>query len=298
MSFYSLATASRLSSRSSCRRSRSARHKPARPHLTQFHKRVVTELLRQQARNDQRSSQLRCPACGDRFVQLEVDGVPLDYCQHCRSLWFDSTELMHFTQVFEDVSDGDFVDRTLTLRCPVCRMLMHQRQLSLYSNLMVYACPQQHGLLLEDGDFERALEASNHVDDMAGHLNDQHLAVWRQLQACLSAGEFSASDIVCSECGQNTVTVSAEGIQIDYCTQCQSCWFDTRELQHFTQQTRDVPGDNLRSRDTTHVCPKCRQNMRLYQFHPKSNVMVEACPEGHGVCLRSGQFPQVLKASE
>ena len=106
------------------------------------------------------------------------------------------------------------------------------------------------------------------------------------------------SEIACPECGQTTVTVSVDEIEIDYCTECESCWFDSKELQHFTGQTRDVPGDYLRSRETIRVCPKCLQQMRLYQFHPRSNIRVEACPYGHGVCLHSGQFPQVLKASE
>lgn len=298
MSFYSLVTASRLSSQSSCVRSEPPHHKPVAPHLTQFHKRVILELQRERARNDHRWSQLTCPECSSRFVQIEVDRVPLEYCQCCQGWWFDSTKLMHFTQTFEDISDGDFVDRDSTLPCPVCGKLMREHQLGLNSNLMVHACPHQHGLFLEKGEFERALVASNRVDDLAGHLSDQHLAVWRELQACLSAGEFTFSDLVCPECGQNTVTVSVDGIDIDYCTQCQSWWFDTKELQHFTQQTRDVPGDHLRSRETTRVCPRCLRPMRLYQFHPRSNVMVEACPEGHGVCLHRGQFPRVLEASE
>lgn len=301
MSLYSMVTAtrnSRPSSQWSWVRSAPSHHQAVDPHLTQFHERVVLELKQKLARRDYSSSQRACPECGGRFLQIDVDRVPLEYCRDCRSWWFDAAKLMHFTDLFEDISDGDFVDRASTLPCPVCEKPMREHQLRVNSNLMVHACPHRHGVYLEDGEFERALQVSDRVDDLAGHLNDQHLAIWRQLQACLSRGEFISSGLKCLECGDNAVIVSVDGVDIDYCTQCQSCWFDAKELRHFTQQPRDVPGDYLTSRETTRVCPSCRLHMRLYQFHPRSNVMVEACPGGHGVYLHGGQFPRVLKASE
>ena len=301
MSLYSMFSAthnSRVSSQETHVRSVPSSHQVADSHLTQFHERVVLELKQKLAQRDYRLSPRACPECGDRFIQIEVDRVPLEYCRDCRSWWFDAEELMHFTEMFDSIFDGDFVDRASTLTCPVCERLMREHQLRVNSNLMVHACPQRHGVFLEDGEFERALEVSDRVADLAGHLNDQHLAVWRKLQTCLCTGEFTPSDLGCLECGDNTVIVSVDGVDIDYCTQCQSLWFDATELRHFTQQSRDVPGVFLTSHETTHVCPNCRRHMRLYQFHPKSNVIVEACPGGHGVYLHSGQFPQVLKASE
>jgi Zn-finger nucleic acid-binding protein len=267
-------------------------------HLTQFHHRIALELKQKIANRDYCLSQRTCAKCGDFFLQIEVDGVTLEYCRDCHCWWFDSAELMHFTESFEDISDGDYVDRVSILPCPVCKEPMHEQQLRVNSNLLVHVCPQQHGVFLEDGEFERALELSDRVDGLAGHLNDQHLAFWRQLQARLSAGEFDTSEITCVECGDNAVVVSIDGVDVDYCTQCQSCWFDSTELRHFTRQPRDVPGDYLTSRASTRICPKCPLHLRLYQFQPKSNVMVEACPGGHGVYLHSGEFPLVLKASE
>lgn len=299
MSLYSMYTVARNSGPSQRTHARSEPSNHAvDPHLSQFHERVVLELKQKLAHRDYRSSQRTCPTCSGRFIQFDVDHVPLEFCRDCHCWWFDAAELLHFTELFEDISDGDFADRGSTLPCPDCGKLMREQQLRVNSNLMVHACPQQHGVFLEDGEFERALEVSDRVTDLAGHLSDEHLAVWRQLQARLSAGEFDSSELRCIECGNNAVIVSVDGVDIDYCTQCQSCWFDTKELQHFTHQPSDVPGRYLTSRETTHVCPSCRRQMRLYQFRPKSTVTVEACPGGHGVYLRSGQFPRVLQASE
>ena len=35
--------------------------------------------------------------------EVEVDRVPLEYCRNCHGWWFDASELMHFTQSFEDI---------------------------------------------------------------------------------------------------------------------------------------------------------------------------------------------------
>lgn len=300
MSLYSMVTAASSSRQSQehCVRSEPVKQHAVNRDLTQFHQEVVLELKKKLADRNYRLSQRACPHCGGRFMQIEVDDLPLEYCRDCRCWWFDATELMHFTESFEDISDGDFVDRASNLTCPVCDQPMLEQQLRVNSNLMVDACPQGHGIFLEDGEFERALELSERVDGLAGHLNDQHLGIWRKLQTCLSNGEFRSSVLRCLECDDNTVIISVDGIEIDYCTQCQSCWFDATELRQFTQQHRDVPGDYLTSCDTSRVCPKCPLHLRLYQFHPKSNVTVEACPGGHGVYLHSGEFPLVLKASE
>lgn len=300
MSLYSMFAAAISSRTSSHRRVRSGTdHDQSKdPHLNEFHERVVSELREKLTRRDYGLSRRVCPTCNDRFLQIELDGVLLDYCPNCHGWWFDAAELMHFMESFEDLPDGDFVDRVSTLPCPVCAKFMREHQLQVNSNLMVHACPERHGIFLEDGEFERALEVTERLEHLAGHLNDQHLSNWREMQASLSAGDFISSELKCLECGDNDVIVSMDGVDIDYCTQCQSFWFDAKELRHFTKKTRDVPGDHLTSRETTHVCPKCRRYLRLYQFHSRSTVLIEACPFGHGVYLNSEQFARVLEASE
>ena len=298
MSLYSLVAASQSSRKPSRKTSRGAEAHSEVHQLTQFHQRVIAEAKQKLADEECLTSQRHCPLCRLRFLQVDVDGVQLDYCRNCHCWWFDASELMHFKEAFDEVSTCDLAERPSSVPCPICASMMRIRQLRVDSNLMVHACPNDHGVLLEDREFERALELSEKVDGLVGHLNEQHLAVWRQLQACLASGEFSDSNVACVECGDNAVVVSIDGVEIDYCTQCQSCWFDTQELRHFTRLSRDVPGDQLASRATGHSCPKCCLRLRQYQFHRKSNVFVESCPAGHGVYLRGGQFPVVLRASE
>ena len=44
---------------------------------------------------------------------------------------------MHFTELFQDIPDDDFVDRASTLPCPVCEKLMREHQLRVNSNLIM-----------------------------------------------------------------------------------------------------------------------------------------------------------------
>jgi Zn-finger nucleic acid-binding protein len=266
--------------------------------LSDFHQRVVSEVTEKLAHRQYRISSRKCPQCRKRFFDIEVDGMPLQYCRGCRSWWFDAHELMHFTAMFQDAADGDLAARASSLVCPVCDAELREQQLIATSNLMVHTCPEGHGVYLENGEFTRAMEDANRVEGLMGHLNDQHLGMWRELQAALSQGEFHASEIACCACGEALIALVVDGVELDYCMQCESCWFDAHELQHFTDQARDVPGDHLASRETERRCPKCSLYLRRYQFHPESNVTIEACPSSHGVFLHGGQFPRVMQASE
>ena len=300
MSLYSLARA--ISSNRSTRliSNHSTHDSPnANDHyLSEFHQRVVGEIKQRLATAQFHISATACPQCRSKMVDIQIDHLPLQYCRTCHGWWFDSHELMHFTELFEDTSDGDCVDRETEYPCPVCQQRLHEQPLRVNSNVFVNVCPDGHGIYLDDNKFVRALEDSDRVDGLAGHLNDRHLHVWRELQACLLNGDFEPSELTCRECEEPVVKLTVQGVEIDYCTQCQSCWFDAHELQQFTGELRDVPGDHLTSRETPHRCPKCQRHLRLYQFLPRTNVMVEACPAAHGVYLRSGQFPRVMQASE
>lgn len=279
-------------------RSNDPAHRSDEHYLTKFHQRIVDDVTKKLAGLDYRAVDRGCPQCRSNLVQIEVDQMPLQFCPHCRGWWFDRHELMHFTELCEDAVDGDIVDRESRYLCPVCRRKLREQPLQANSNLLVDVCPEGHGVYLEEGKFLRALEEAERVEGLTGHLNDEHLHAWRELQSRLERGEFDPSEITCRECGEAAVTLRVDDVEIDYCTQCQSCWFDTHELQHFTGQSRDIPGDHLTSRETSHTCPKCGRHLRLYQFMARTNVLVEGCPASHGVYLRSGQFPAVMQASE
>lgn len=300
MSLYSYARAVANRNSSESRPYRTQRTPPPGDdhYLSDYHLRIANEVKQKLSRREYRPSPRICPQCRKGFADIEIDQIPLQYCCRCRGWWFDPDELKHFTSLFEDVADGDFADRETELMCPVCHQHLHEQPMRVTSNLLVHTCPEGHGIFLEDGEFTRAMEESDRVDGLTGHLNDNHLRIWRELQRKLAVGDVDESEVTCRECGERTFLVALDGVMVDFCVQCQSCWFDAQELQHFTGQDRDVPGDHLASRETSHPCPKCSRQLRMYQFHSTTNLLVEACPAGHGVYLNGGQFPMVMQASE
>src|SRR5687768_8347433 len=70
------------------------------------------------------SPDVACPGCRQPMVHEDREGVPLDRCPHCESLWFDATELDRVL----GVRDGDEAGLEARIpergssarRCPRC----------------------------------------------------------------------------------------------------------------------------------------------------------------------------------
>ena len=60
---------------------------------------ISTQLVNRQYR----TSCTKCPECYRYFSLITLEGHELDLCEHCRSFWFDTGELRHFTNLFTDV---------------------------------------------------------------------------------------------------------------------------------------------------------------------------------------------------
>ena len=112
----------------------------------------------------------------------------------------------------------------------------------------------------------------------------------------LKADNLPASKRDCPECNEPDVVLVLDGVEIDYCRRCQGIWLDTGELQHFTHLSREIPGQDLTSRPSRFNCPVCGQQMTEYQFHPRTNLMIDACSH-HGIFLQDHEFRRALTAS-
>ena len=297
MSLYSMLNAAR-SQAGPAKASRNVATAVATHQMTAFHQRVADELRQKLMDGDLVSSQRFCPRSGCPFLLVEIDDVELDYCPECHGVWFDSLELQHFTGFFSDVPGERLADRASSLVCPVCGWNLRAKQLHADTNLVVHACPRRHGVFLKDGEFERAIRAAERIAGIDGRLSHEHLQVLRALQIALVDGRYLPSSMRCLDCGRKAVLLTVNGVDIDFCVHCQSIWFDATELMQFTGLLEDIPGVELTSREAKHHCPKCREQLRLYQFRAGKNVFVEACPENHGVYLDAHRLALVLKASE
>lgn len=119
--------------------------------------------------------------------------------------------------------------------------------------------------------------------------------IWR-IQLSLEKEKFEDSEVCCPECQREMVVMRIEGQDIDYCLKCRGFWFDRGELHQFTDMPTDVPGDQLRHRDSRFDCPICQQQMNEYQFCQGANLMVDACSE-HGVYLEDHELVRAFEVA-
>jgi Zn-finger nucleic acid-binding protein len=63
-----------------------------------------------------------CPECLRSFSILHIDDVEIDFCEYCKSLWFDLKELMTLTQLSQEALEHEIEksDEKSIYRCPIC----------------------------------------------------------------------------------------------------------------------------------------------------------------------------------
>ncbi len=99
----------------------------------------------------------------------------------------------------------------------------------------------------------------------------------------------------CVECGRPFMLITLDDMEIEYCRWCKSTWFDPSELRHFTHEPKDIPSDDSKSRVSERKCPDCGAYMREYVYLKPFWVLVDRCPNGHGIYLQDKELEQIFE---
>jgi Zn-finger nucleic acid-binding protein len=96
------------------------------------------------------------------------------------------------------------------------------------------------------------------------------------------------------------------GVQIHECPTCLGRWFDRDELRRakdrtdedlrwldFDPFTREADGGATSGR----ACPRCANPMGTVVYED-SGVLIDKCPDGHGVWLDHGEFEKIVEHLE
>ena len=107
-----------------------------------------------------------CSACGTQMEAQEYEGVVIDVCPRCESIWFDNGELDVFIQkriqLNPDESPPTELDQPTSAvpqgggryrKCPHCSNLMNQQNYKRMSGVIIDIC-RQHGVFLDNGELE------------------------------------------------------------------------------------------------------------------------------------------------
>ena len=111
--------------------------------------------------------------------------------------------------------------------------------------------------------------------------------------------------MICPSCKSNMIVVEHKKIELDYCPRCHGVWFDSTELE-LLLKSMDLDSQNLllnnilnspedKSSEKRRKCPRCRRKMKKTTIGEHPEILVDACPQGHGLWFDSGELTQLLK---
>ena len=101
---------------------------------------------------------MKCPACDELMIVLELEEIEIDYCTECEGIWLDGGEL---ELLLEEVSEkeellasfkvDDSSDET-KIRCPICIKKMEKVLVGKENKILLDRCKNHHGLWFNKGE--------------------------------------------------------------------------------------------------------------------------------------------------
>jgi Zn-finger nucleic acid-binding protein len=111
--------------------------------------------------------------------------------------------------------------------------------------------------------------------------------------------------MICPVCKEDVIVVEYNNIELDYCTDCHGVWFDSAELELLLQSmsldSRDLLLDDMlkspeaMTQEKKRKCPICGKKMKKTTIGEHPGVLVDICPQKHGLWFDGGEVAQLLK---
>lgn len=111
----------------------------------------------------------------------------------------------------------------------------------------------------------------------------------------------------CPKCNVAFETTIYEGVEIDQCKKCGATWLDDGEVgkivdieeETFSPEliretlTHAFEGIPQEEKDSSVSCPKCHSNMFPVNYSYSSGIIVNRCPNHHGIWLDRGELEKL-----
>lgn len=108
---------------------------------------------------------MKCPACKESLVILELHEIEIDYCTNCNGIWLDAgelelmledeTEKAKLIQSLEIVEDS----KEKKLKCPVCKDKMEKVKHK-QVNIITDKCIHNHGIWFDKGELQELIKSA------------------------------------------------------------------------------------------------------------------------------------------
>lgn len=111
----------------------------------------------------------------------------------------------------------------------------------------------------------------------------------------------------CPKCAVPLEVVNYEGVQVDRCKQCKGVWLDDGEIVKIVQTKQQTFDKNLitetlgqgfagipdHQQQKAVNCPKCQSPMKPVNYDYSSGIILDRCPQGHGIWFDGGELEKV-----
>ena len=111
--------------------------------------------------------------------------------------------------------------------------------------------------------------------------------------------------MICPRCKSDMIVVEHNKIELDYCTNCEGVWFDSRELD-LLLESMSLESPNLffnniinspetRTSEKMLKCPLCKQKMKKPTIGQPAEIIVDVCWQGDGLWFDGGELTQLIR---
>lgn len=277
---------------------------------------------------------MRCLNCNAEMVNYDVttENAELSYdvCEKCGSLWLDAGELdkmafqvdgsIEFCSEEEDKSPGKGVRK-----CPRCEDFDLSRARFLgETDIVLEHCKNCGGFWLDGGELNLIDSELAKIMPVSGHgfsdfVNNVHVPFWYKrikhkssetdFQVAITpvkgAEHLSATSDKCPACGANLDRYSIYEMEFEGCPKCHGMWLVKDELRKLKNKVNDGQlhwlNDEIDNLEKTRVisssrsCPKCSSSKLVSVIFGHSSVVIDWCPDCHGMWLDREEFDSITE---
>ncbi len=112
--------------------------------------------------------------------------------------------------------------------------------------------------------------------------------------------------MLCPACDVDMWVLEFERVEIDYCPECKGVWLDSGELEligsgagvlesEFLQAVQAYAGTPPEG--PPRRCPVCGSKMRELSTDTEPPIVLDRCPEQHGLWFDRGELASVVQAA-
>lgn len=106
----------------------------------------------------------------------------------------------------------------------------------------------------------------------------------------------------CPACKETLIILELNGIEIDYCTNCNGIWLDAGELELMlddeSEKAKLIQALEIieNSEEKKLKCPICFEKMEKVK-HNQVNVVTDKCTHNHGIWFDKGELEEIILSS-